>query len=39
MTIDEELAREETLSMMCQDGWMTEAEAVAVLEQRQGELF
>lgn len=31
--------REETLAMMLQDGEMNEAEAIAILEHEQGELF
>ena len=31
--------REETLAMMLQDKELTEAEAMAILEQEQGELF
>jgi hypothetical protein len=38
MTPSEEL-REETLSMMLQDNEMTEAEAIKILDQSQGELF
>lgn len=31
--------REETLAMMLQDNELTEAEAIAILEHEQGELF